>query len=384
MKSSVYIVLLVFLLCVSLSACSTNKTDSATTGSGDSSSSQITDASTSGSASSTSSPEGEIFLPADAYKAVLQNAAGFINTDDNQEVYLNDFLNRDFEYEGTYKVTHFTVLDMDGDKTSEVVLELSLNDYPEQYEILHYSNGTVYGCNFVYRGFEALKEDGTFRYANSSSDVGVEKILSFKPDSVETETLGYAQTDYSGGNTEISYYIHKASVTQEAFDAFLDQQNAKTDAQWHAYSFENIKAKVCMGLNTDQLPETADNQKSYYGEWVVQKVLAYGIGTYSSDDAEKLIGYSLNFSAVEASIFTDQPSDAAAVINSPEYQETTQSSSDFQADYKMSFDTLGISTDSVTEVRVTGPNEVGGVLLMKDSNTIILIAGGTYFELIKQ
>jgi len=384
MKSRIYIMLLVFLLSISLSACSTNITNSNPTGSGDPGSDQITDAPTNGSTGSTSSPDDENSSPADAYKAVLQNEVGFISTEDSHKFFLNDFLNRNSEYEGSYKVTHFTVLDMDGDKTPEVVLELSLNDFPEQYEILHYSNDTVYGYNFVYRGFEALKEDGTFRYANSATDVGVEKILSFKSDSAATETLGYAQTDYSGGNPEISYSIRNASVTQEAYDAFLEQQNQKKDVQWHEYSLENIEAKVCMDLNTDLLPEAADNQKSYYGEWVVKRVLAYGIGTYSSDDAEKLIGCSLNFSADKACIFTDQPSDTAAVINSPEYQETTQSSSDFQTDYKMSFDTLGISTDSVTEVQVAGPNGLRGVFLMKDSNTIILIAGGTYFELIKQ
>ncbi|NCB52946.1 MAG: hypothetical protein EOM54_13895 [Clostridia bacterium] len=383
MKPRVYILLFVFLLSLSLAACSTDKTDSSTSGSGGSGSSQITDTSTSGSAGSASSPEDENSPPMDTYKAVLQNEIGFSSVVDNREFLLNDFLKRNSEYEGTYKVTQFTVLDMDGDKTPEVVLELSLNDNPEQYEILHYSSGTVYGYNFVYRGFEMLKNDGTFMYANSASDVGVVKILSFRSDSVETETLGYAQTDYSGGNPEISYSINKAAAEQEAFDAFLDQQNEKKDAPWYAYSPENIEAKVCMHWNTGLLPEDADNLKSYYGEWVVQKVLAYGIGTYSKDDAEKLIGKRLNFSADEAGIFTDQPSDTATVINTPEYREKTQSSSDFLAEYKMNFDTLGISADSVTEVQVTGPDEVGSVFLMKDGSTMILIAGGTYFELVK-
>lgn len=381
MKSRIYTVFLSFLLTILLSACVTNKTDPAVTSSDDLGSKQMTDESTT---SSIPSSEGENSLPVDTYKAVLQNDVDFISTADNKKFSINDFLNRNSEYEGIYKVTHFTVLDMDGDKTPEVVLELSLNDYPEQYEILHYSNGTVYGYNFEYRGFEALKEDGTYSYANSAADVGVEKILSFQLDSVETETLGYAQSDFSGSNAEISYFIDKASVTQEAFNTFSDQQNEKKDVQWYEFSSENIEGKVNMDLNTNLFPAATDNRTSYYGEWMVQKVLAYGIGTYSSDDAEKLVGKSLNFSTDKASIFTDQPSDSEVVINSPEYQETTVSSNDFQADYKMSFDTLGISTDSVTEVQVTGQNEIGGVFLLKDSNTIIMIAGGTYFELIKQ
>lgn len=223
MKTKINIVLLICLLSISLSACATNKTDSAK--------------------SSTFSPEETNPLPTDTYKAVLQNQTGFINTDDNHEVFLNDFLSRNSKYGGTYKVPRFTVLDLDGNQIPELVLELSL-DYPEQYEILYCCNGTVYGYNVVYRGFEMLKEDGTYSYANSASDVGVEKISCFKPDSIEKETLGYAQMASDGINTEISYFIHDASVNKEAFDAFLDQQNEKKDMQWYEFSAENIEAKI--------------------------------------------------------------------------------------------------------------------------------------------
>lgn len=223
MKSKINILFLICILSITLSACSTNKTDSAK--------------------SSNFSPEETNPSPTDTYKEVLQNQAGFISADDNHEVFLNDFLSRNSKYEGTYKVTRFTVLDLDGDQIPEVVLELSL-DYPELYEILYCCNGTVYGYNVVYRGFEMLKEDGTYSYANSASDVGVEKISGFKPDSVEKETLGYAQMASDDSSSEISYFIHDASVNKEAFDTFLNQQNEKKDMQWYEYSAENIEAKI--------------------------------------------------------------------------------------------------------------------------------------------
>lgn len=163
----------------------------------------------------------------------------------------------------------------------------------------------------------------------------------------------------------------------------LDRQSEKADAAWYNFTNENIEAKICTDYNTGTLIGAADNQKGYYGEWVVQKswpVVSELIAVMRPKSSLE----SLTFSADEASIFTDQPSDAAVIIDSPEYQETTESKDGFQSDYRMSFDTLGISTDSISLVQVTGSDGVSGTLLIKDSNTMILIAGGTYFELVKR
>ena len=43
---------------------------------------------------------------------------------------------------------------MDGDEVPEVVLELSVDNNPEFYEVLHYMDDTVYGYNITYRGLE--------------------------------------------------------------------------------------------------------------------------------------------------------------------------------------------------------------------------------------
>lgn len=105
---------------------------------------------------------------------------------------------------------------------------------------------------------------------------------------------------------------------------------------------------------------------SYYGKWTVQRILAYGIGTYSSDEAEKLVGKSLTLSAEEAGVLTEQPSDGAKVIHSPENKDMTVSEEDFQAGYRMSFEALGISANSTEGVQVSGPDGDGGVFLIKD------------------
>ncbi|SHI16377.1 Signal transducer regulating beta-lactamase production, contains metallopeptidase domain [Sporobacter termitidis DSM 10068] len=136
------------------------------------------------------------------------------------------------------------------------------------------------------------------------------------------------------------------------------------------------------GLEPSIRPVPAAAQKAYYGEWTVKSVLAYGIGTYSKDDAEKLVGKSVSFSSDKASYYNDTPSAGVVTASDPDYTESTLSAEDFMTSYRMTFDKLGITADSVDAVDVGGPQGAGGcTLLVKDKNTVILAAGGTYFEL---
>lgn len=244
-KVSIFITLLLSVML--LSACSADRVDSSTDGStGGSSHNDTVTVSLNESGSSTSSNSGETSA-SDAFESVLLNGGNFINTVNSREVSLKDFLNGGTEYAGAYQVTHFTLVDMDRDNIPEVILELSINDSSEQYEMLHYKDGSVYGYNFVHRGLEMLKADGTYTYASSAADVGVQRITNFTQDAVETETLGYAQSDYSDSEseTEIFYFIRNVAVTKEEFDVFYnEQQDQKKDAQWYDFSTENLETKI--------------------------------------------------------------------------------------------------------------------------------------------
>jgi hypothetical protein len=120
----------------------------------------------------------------------------------------------------------------------------------------------------------------------------------------------------------------------------------------------------------------------FKSDWVVSSVLAYGsVGTYSKEDAEKLIGKTLSFSSDEATIINDQPGDAPATFRNPEYTAGTVSKSDFLTDFKMSFDKLGLDGVDASLMGVSVSGAGGCVLLVKDAATIVLCAGGTFFEL---
>jgi uncharacterized protein YecT (DUF1311 family) len=205
-------------------------------------------------------------LAMNAYKAVLQNKAEFYSTDNKKNIYLNDFLTNKKLYDTTLKVTRFAVLDMDGDKIPEVVLELTAGDYPEFYEILHYMDDKVYGYFKVYRGLEMLKVDGTFWSSGGASDNECGK-LRFNSNAYETDVLGYMKSSQDNGNLTISYSINNKPVTKEAFDSFTKEQNGKKGVDWYELSESNIKTKIADNQSSSNPQSSNLNQGSKKQEY---------------------------------------------------------------------------------------------------------------------
>ena len=274
MKPQIKCVLLVFLLIISITACSSNKSNLKLNNSSSSSSNRISDTSVPISPSSTpmntlsdsQSENNKNDLVLEAYKTVLQNKVNFFSVDYKKKIYLNDFLN-EVNPGYTLKVTHFTVLDMDGDKIPEVVLELADgNDNPIYFEILHYMNGAVYGYNIVYRGLEQLKTDGTAWGASSAWDIVCGKQR-FKSNAYETDILGYSKSSQNNDGMTIAYFINNKPVTKKAFDSFSKEQNAKKDAVWYEFSQNNIETKLSDSLRTkidDKVKVKEESKKQEY------------------------------------------------------------------------------------------------------------------------
>ncbi|WP_238917445.1 lysozyme inhibitor LprI family protein [Clostridium sp. YIM B02555] len=235
-------ILLIFLLSMSFTACSNNK---------DSANLDINNESEKTQLSSDNNKSLEI----EAYKAVLQNKAEFFSTDNNKDVYLNDFLSNEEIYGTVFKLTHFTVLDMDGDGIPEIVLELTVGNYVEFYEVLHYMNNKVIGYIQVLRGFGNLKTDGTVHYSNSAFNNGYRK-LNFKTNACEDYILGYHNTDDNNGNPIRTYFIDDKPATEEAYNAFVKEQDEKKDVVWYEFSQENIETKI---TDSQTKPSTENN-----------------------------------------------------------------------------------------------------------------------------
>lgn len=177
----------------------------------------------------------------EAYKTVLNNTANFYNTDDKKDFDLKTFL-KEYASKRISKISRFAVLDMDGDKISEVVLELSTPDNPE-FEVLHYNNGKVYGYYFVYRGLSRLKADGTSSYSNSAFDWGYHK-LNFSTNGWESDQLGYCEPKNLTDIENELYYVNHKLVTKEEFESSCTKQREKEDATWYEFSSNNIETKL--------------------------------------------------------------------------------------------------------------------------------------------
>ena len=260
MKTQIKCVLLVFMLSVSITACSTNK--SKLSNSSSASSNKMADVSVPISPSSTptntppdsKSENNKNDSVLEAYKTVLQNKVDFFSVDDKKKIYLNDILKK--QYPGnTFKGTNFTVLDMDGDKIPEVVIELSSGNNPMFFEILHYMNGAVYGYNIVYRGLERLKVDGTSWGSSGASDNVCEK-LRFKSNAYETDVLAYSKSS----TNKDAYFVNNKPVTKESFDSFSKEQDGKKDVVWYEFSQKNIETKLSINSYSAKFKEESKKQ----------------------------------------------------------------------------------------------------------------------------
>ncbi len=128
-----------------------------------------------------------------------------------------------------------------------------------------------------------------------------------------------------------------------------------------------------------------DKSPIFFGEWVISKVVAYGqVGTYSEEDTKKLIGKSLSFSKNSVTCFGDSPETLNQTAKNPIYEINDVSMTDFTADYRMTFEMLGLEGDRVTEVGAYDASGNGCTFLIKNDKSLILIGGGTYFELLRK
>ena len=138
-----------------------------------------------------------------------------------------------------WTITRFALLDMDGDGADELVLDIDYSG-EEEYVILTCYDGAVYANQIVYRGFLSPKADGTFEWSNGAFDNGASRAR-FENGVLVYDDFAAVSSDDSGS---VTYTLNGESVSEEDFDAFIAEQNAKDDLAWTAFSVDAVNAAL--------------------------------------------------------------------------------------------------------------------------------------------
>lgn len=155
---------------------------------------------------------------------VLRNESVFTATD-GQSLRLENY-----KLFGSQKavVDRYAFVDFDGNGVNELVAYMA----PDLgYMVFRWEQGTVYGYEFVVRGMQSLKADGTHRGSGGASVSGY-FALRFKDGKCEQYEHAY-QEDILGNE---EYRIDGKSVTRREFMKFLTAFESKPDASWKPFA----------------------------------------------------------------------------------------------------------------------------------------------------
>lgn len=175
----------------------------------------------------------------------------------------------------------------------------------------------------------------------------------------------------------VSGCTNQQSDKVESTDTSSTPSNSEANEIVHTKQTEQASS-------TNNSADEKDSEEIFYGQWTIEKVLAFGpVGTYSKDDINKIIGKKLVFSKESASCFGDHIESLNNTAYNPNYKKTVISKNDFESSFRVTFDKLGIKADSITEVIATDTKGNGCTFFIMDDNTLMLYGGGVFFQLDK-
>ena len=128
----------------------------------------------------------------------------------------------------------FAILDLDGDRHTEVVVTVNNNDHSL---ILREQHGTVYAYVRYIRQFNTLtlKTDGTFGWSGSAFYHGIGR-LAFGQQEVVADDITYVNATVDPA----VYVVDNLPADADAFDAAYAAQDVKPDVTWYDLTEENI------------------------------------------------------------------------------------------------------------------------------------------------
>lgn len=137
-----------------------------------------------------------------------------------------------------WTIKRFALLDLDGDGADELVIAIDYSGN-EEYVVLTCYDGTVYANQVVYRGFLTPKADGTVAWSNGAFDNGYARFR------FENGVLVYDDFAVMIDNgSSVTYTLNGENVSEEDYNAFTAEQDAKDDLAWTDFTVEAVSAAL--------------------------------------------------------------------------------------------------------------------------------------------
>lgn len=144
-------------------------------------------------------------------------------------------------YDLLMDIQNFAVADLDGDGEDEVILFVCgvAGDMSGKV-ILHRMGDEIYGYRSGWRTVWDLKTDGTYFYSSSitSQEDGIVSVAEFTETGYTIEKLYHATGNHVDGYTD--FFVNGQPATEEEYNALEKIQDEKPDAEWYAFTEENI------------------------------------------------------------------------------------------------------------------------------------------------
>ena len=124
------------------------------------------------------------------------------------------------------------------DGTNELVIAIDYSGN-EEYVVLTCYDGAVYANQIVYRGFLTPKADGTVAWSNGAFDNGYARFR------FENGVLVYDDFAVMIDNgSSVTYTLNGENVSEEDYNAFTAEQNAKDDLAWTDFTVVAVSAAL--------------------------------------------------------------------------------------------------------------------------------------------
>ena len=137
-----------------------------------------------------------------------------------------------------WTIKRFALLDLDGDGADELVLTIDYSG-DEEYVVLTCFDGAVYANQVVHRGFLTPKADGTVAWSNGAFDNGYARFR------FENGVLVYDDFAVMIDNgSSVTYTLNGENVSEEDYNAFTAEQDAKDDLAWTDFTVEAVSAAL--------------------------------------------------------------------------------------------------------------------------------------------